>query len=81
MSCPYKHIFGIPGQGVHSTRIGGIALVDTIGTIVLAGGTSYLTNTSLFWNIAGWFVIGEFLHWYFGTQTAFLNLIGVSTNC
>lgn len=81
MSCPYKYLFGVPGQGAHSTRIGGFALVDTVGTIILAWGTAYLTKTSLLWNIVGWFIVGEFLHWYFGTPTAFLKLIGIDTKC
>jgi hypothetical protein len=81
MSCPYKFIFGVPGQGVHSYRIFGLAFVDILGTILLAWWTSYLTHTRFWWNLAVWFVVGEVLHWVFGTPTAFLKFIGLNTNC
>ncbi len=34
--CRYKNIFGRPGQGIHRFRIGGIAIVDTALTFLLA---------------------------------------------
>lgn len=69
-----KHTFGEPGTGFHATRIGGFALYDILGTIVLALLTSYFFNISVFWSIVGWFVAAEVLHWYFGVQTAFMKL-------
>jgi len=35
-SCPYKNIFGKPGEGPHKHRIFGVAAVDLIGTVILA---------------------------------------------
>jgi len=32
----FKNKFGLPGEGVHSKRIYGFALMDIIGTIILA---------------------------------------------
>jgi hypothetical protein len=81
MSCPYKHLFGIPGEGFHSYRFMGLAVGDTVGTILLSLLTAYLTNTSVLWNFIIWFVAGEILHYLFGTPTAFLKLIGISINC
>jgi hypothetical protein len=32
--CKYKDALGIPGKGIHSYRIFGIAIVDTLLTII-----------------------------------------------
>jgi len=81
MGCPYKYILGIPGQGFHSTRIFGYALNDTIATIVLALVTAYLFNLPFLPTLVVWLVLGEILHYVFGTQTAFLTSIGVHVPC
>ncbi len=36
MLCEYKDIFGKPGQGAHSFRLGNIAIVDVLLTIIVA---------------------------------------------
>ena len=81
MSCPYKYLFGVPGTGFHSYRFLGIAVGDTVGTILLAGLSSYLTRTGFWRNLLIWFVVGEILHYYFGTPTAFLKIIGMEPKC
>ena len=81
MGCPYKYLLGIPGQGFHSTRIYGYALNDTIATIVLALITSYFTKQPFLPTLVFWLVLGEILHYVFGTQTAFLTSIGVKVPC
>lgn len=81
MSCPYKHALGIPGEGFHSARLGPIALNDTLGTIALALISTWLTKTNFWWNLLAWFVAGEVLHYWFGTPTAFLRLIGLTPVC
>jgi hypothetical protein len=58
-----------------------MALGDWIGTILLAWLTSYLTQTGFWWNLLVWFVVGEILHYYFGTPTAFLKIIGMEPKC
>jgi len=77
--CPYKYIFGEPGKGVHSYRIFGLAVVDIVLTIVLAVATSKYTKSSFLVHLLFWIFIGELLHYWFGTQTAFLTMIGVDT--
>ena len=77
MSCPYKHALGIPGEGFHAPRILGFARNDTLGTIVLAILTTWIWGIPLWKSLVGWFVGGELLHWMFGTQTAFLTLVGI----
>ena len=36
MTCPYREIFGRPGEGLHKYRIGGLAVVDLALTAGLA---------------------------------------------
>ena len=79
MSCPYKYILGIPGQGVHAARIVGISLNDTLATILAAGLIAYFGNYSFLVTFFVLFVLGEYLHMMFGVQTAFLTMIGVNS--
>jgi len=81
MSCPYSTLLGIRGQGVHSSRFLGLALNDTIATIVAAIITSYIFDFSLLYSLVLWFILGEILHIAFGVDTAFLELIGLKPIC
>jgi len=75
MSCPFKNALGIPGEGVHSYRIFGLAAFDIIATIIVAIISSYYTKTSFALNFLVWFILGEVLHYIFCVETAFLKLI------
>jgi hypothetical protein len=83
MSCPYANLFGAPGQGAHAVRFGkfgrfpGFAVIDTLCTLVLICLTTYVTGYSIWLVAVFWFILGEIVHYAFGTQTAFLTLIGV----
>ena len=81
MSCPYATALGIPGKGVHSTRIFGLALNDILMTIVGAAVIAYFGRVSFAVTLLILLILGEVLHYVFGTQTAFLTLIGVDANC
>jgi len=78
MSCTYANALGEPGKGIHAARIFGLALNDTLMTIVAAIITAYLFNISFLVSFAAWFITGEILHYLFGTNTAFLRMIGVT---
>uniref|UniRef100_A0A6C0APL3 Uncharacterized protein n=1 Tax=viral metagenome TaxID=1070528 RepID=A0A6C0APL3_9ZZZZ len=78
MPCPYANALGIPGQGVHAQRFMGLALNDTIATVVAALLTAWLFNISFLYSMIGWFVGGEVLHYAFGVNTAFLKMIGIT---
>jgi len=80
-SCPYANILGVPGTGVHSLRLGGLAVFDTLATILLSIVFSYALNIALWKSLAFWFISGEVLHYVFGTQTAFLSMIGLLPRC
>jgi hypothetical protein len=75
---PYAFIFGKPGEGAHSRRFFGFALVDIIGTILLAVMVTYVWGVPLWKSVIGMFVFGEILHYLFGSQTKFLTTLGVT---
>lgn len=67
-------IFGEPNKGFHATRIGGFALYDIVGTIILAYITSYFVGHFVYC-LVGWFIAGELCHYIFGVKTAFIVLV------
>jgi hypothetical protein len=77
MLCQYSKILGEKGKGFHEARLFGLARNDTLGTIGLAGITTYTTNTPFWKSLVGWFVAGEVLHYAFCVNTAFLSALGV----
>jgi len=83
MSCPYAYALGVPRQGVHGPRIPllGLALNDTLMTIGIAIVTAYMFDISFLISFAGWFILGEVMHYIFASQTAFLTAIGIDTGC
>lgn len=80
MICKYKNIFGVSGQGVHSTRLLDVAMFDYIGTIVLAIIVSKFTKLPLVLSTILMFVLGLVLHWVFCVPTSALKFLGASTN-
>jgi len=81
MPCPYANALGEPGKGVHAPRIFGLARNDLLMTIIAAIITAYIFNITFFQSFATWFVLGEVLHYAFGTNTAFLRMIGLTPKC
>ena len=81
MPCPFSTILGVPGQGFHSTRFLGLALYDTIATIVIAIVTSVVFKIPVLYSFIAWFVAGEILHYVFGVDSAFLRYIGMTPKC
>ena len=81
MPCPYANALGVPGEGVHAARIFGLARNDLLMTVIGALITAYALNISFLFSFTTWFVIGELLHYAFGTNTAFLKMINMSPTC
>jgi hypothetical protein len=63
---------------VHAKRIFGLAANDIYMTIIAAIITSYTFNINFIYSFGAWFVLGEILHYAFGTNTAFLKMIGLT---
>lgn len=81
MPCPYANVLGVPGEGIHAPRIFGLARNDLLMTILAAVLTAYSLNISFILSFTLWFVTGEVLHYLFGTDTAFLKMLGISPKC
>jgi hypothetical protein len=79
--CPFANILGEPGKGIHSARIFGLALNDTLMTVAVALVTAYIYNISFLISFLGWLILGELLHYLFGTDTAGLRMLGIHVNC
>lgn len=79
MSCAfsqYKDTFGTPGQGLHSYRFLGVAVVDLILSLVLAAVITYLTGFPLILSIVTVLLVGMVLHLMFGVNTSALKYLG-----
>ena len=78
MFCAYKDIFGEPNKGAHSYRVGGLAIVDVIGMLLLNWAIAYKYDldffTTLFWMIVATIII----HYLFCVPTAFNKALGIA---
>ena len=79
--CPFANALGVPGQGVHSLRIGGYAFIDILLTVIAAYFTTYFVKISFLSSLIIWFVLGEVFHITYGVQTAFLTAVGIKLQC
>ena len=68
MAGEYSSALGIPGQGFH-THYGGIALLDVLGTIVVAELLSYSFGWNIYLVLVTLFLAGIVLHRYFCVRT------------
>lgn len=77
MGCPYAHSLGVPGQGVHATRVFGLAWNDLWMTAVAAAITAWFLEINILYSFAGWMIVAEILHIAFGVNTALLAMVGI----
>ena len=74
--CKYKNVLGKPGTGVHKYRIGNIAIVDVLLTILAAWIIQMLfPNHSFITILLGLFVLGIFMHRVFCVHTTIDRLL------
>lgn len=81
--CPfakYKHIFGVEKQGIHRFRLFDIAIVDVLGTILIAWLISHYSRRPLWIVALCLFVLGIILHRLFCVNTT-LNKIIFGNHC
>lgn len=81
MPCPFANILGVPETGVHSVRIFGFALFDSILTIIGAYVIAKVYKINFWYSLVTFFILGEVLHYLFGTNTAFIKMIGLTRKC
>ena len=67
--CKYKNALGEPGKGIHSYRIGGIAIADVIMTIIGAYFISFMFRWNFIYTLIGLFLLGIILHRIFCVRT------------
>ncbi len=75
MNCPYRHILGKEGEGLHSYRIFNIAIIDVLFTLIGAFIISYLFNYNYFIVLIFLFILGIILHRVFCVNTTINKLI------
>jgi hypothetical protein len=73
--CKHRHIFGKEGQGFHKQRFLGVALYDTLGTIIIAWLISIAFKIDFLSTLIGAFLLGIFLHRLFCVNTTINQLI------
>jgi len=73
--CKYKNILGSPNKGVHSYRFFGLAIFDTILTIIVAILISYFFKVSLIYTSIFLFLLGIILHKLFCVRTTIDKLL------
>ena len=75
--CKYKNILGVPGKGIHSIRLFGMALGDWLLTVLLALVIYCATGWNLTWVFLGLMVLGIFMHWLFCVDTQLNKWLGL----
>jgi hypothetical protein len=55
--CPYRYLFGKPGEGAHASRFLGLSIVDTVLTFLGALLITYMTGYPILWTFIGFFVL------------------------
>ena len=76
--CKYKNSLGVPREGVHKYRFGGIAIVDFVMTLVVAAFTSYITGMPLPLTTILWLVLAIGLHIIFCVSTSTTKYLGIN---
>jgi hypothetical protein len=67
--CKYKNALGVPGKGIHSYRLFGVAIADVIMTIIGAILISFFFKTNLMYTMICLFLLGIVLHRMFCVRT------------
>jgi hypothetical protein len=73
--CKYKNALGIPGKGIHSYRLFGVAIADVIMTIIGALLISFFFKTNFLYTLITLFLLGIFLHRIFCVRTTIDKLL------
>ena len=68
-TCPYRHLLGVEGKGVHAYRLGGVAIVDVLFTFLASWLLYWYTKWPFLWVLLGLFLLGIVLHRLFCVRT------------
>lgn len=75
--CKWKNMFGEPGTGIHSCRFLGIAVADTLMTIIAAVLISQANGWKFNYVFVGLMLVALFFHWLFCVNTTLTRLVGL----
>jgi hypothetical protein len=73
--CEYKDALGIPGKGIHSYRLFGVAIMDVIMTIIGAFIIAFFFQTNFAYTLIILFLLGICLHRLFCVRTTVDKLL------
>jgi hypothetical protein len=73
--CKYKNALGVPGKGIHSYRLGGVAIADVIMTILGAFFISLVSGWKFLYTLLSLFILGIILHKLFCVNTTIDKLL------
>jgi hypothetical protein len=74
----YKDIFGKPNTGIHAYRLFDFAIIDIIGTLIIAyliGKYFSFDNNNILKLFIIIFLIGEIFHLLFCVKTKFIQIL------
>lgn len=73
--CQYKDIIGKPGEGAHSYRFLGFAIVDTATVIIVALLFAWYFKWNVWYTLVGFFITGILAHRLFCVRTTVDKLL------
>lgn len=75
--CKYKDVLGKPNEGIHSYRFFNVAILDVLGTILIAFAISLFFEYKYAFPIITFilFLLGIILHWLFCVNTTINKII------
>jgi len=73
--CPYKLLFGVPGEGIHQFRILDIAVVDVLVVVLLAHFITVYTKGNFWYILLILFLVGIVAHRLFCVRTTIDKLL------
>ena len=76
--CTYKNIFGKPNEGIHATRLFGVAIWDVIFTVIVAIIISNKFKKDFIVVLLVLFITSIVIHSIFCVDTAINRAIGIS---
>ena len=82
-ACQWRYALGKPYEGVHASRMCGLATVDVLGTLGLGVAAALALRSRVSFRVSilpcilGIFLLGIFLHWWFCVPTALNVWLGL----
>ena len=73
--CQYSNALGEPGKGFHAPRVAGFAVLDVLGTIILAWVMQHCTKWSWPTSLVAMFSLGVLCHRLFCVPTTLDRLL------